>query len=105
MGTHRTNVDRSRDARLRLGDSIALPKVEDVIGRPRSRYAVAKHSNEFYTYVFARCYGLASIGLRWFNVFGPRQSSYRRRRPDSTLDGGDARGSDVHHQWRRGIVP
>ena len=55
------------------GDHPGLPKVEDVIGRPLSPYAVTKYVNELYADVFARCYGLPSIGLRYFNVFGPRQ--------------------------------
>jgi len=55
------------------GDHPALPKVEDAIGRPLSPYAVTKLVNELYADVFARCYGLASIGLRYFNVFGERQ--------------------------------
>jgi UDP-N-acetylglucosamine/UDP-N-acetylgalactosamine 4-epimerase len=55
------------------GDSTALPKIEDVIGRPLSPYAVTKYLNELYADVFARCYGMATIGLRYFNVFGPRQ--------------------------------
>jgi UDP-N-acetylglucosamine/UDP-N-acetylgalactosamine 4-epimerase len=55
------------------GDHPALPKVEDVIGRPLSPYAVTKYVNELYAEVFGRCYGLPSIGLRYFNVFGPRQ--------------------------------
>lgn len=55
------------------GDHPALPKVEDVIGNPLSPYAVTKYVNELYAAVFARCYGLKSIGLRYFNVFGPRQ--------------------------------
>jgi len=55
------------------GDHPGLPKVEDVIGRPLSPYAVTKLVNEFYADVFGRCYGLPSIGLRYFNVFGPRQ--------------------------------
>lgn len=55
------------------GDSPHLPKVEDVIGRPLSPYAVTKRVNEMYADVFARCYGLATIGLRYFNVFGARQ--------------------------------
>ena len=55
------------------GDHPALPKVEDVIGKPLSPYAVTKYVNELYADVFARCYGLQSIGLRYFNVFGPRQ--------------------------------
>lgn len=55
------------------GDHEALPKVEDTIGRPLSPYAVTKYVNELYADVFARAYGLHSIGLRYFNVFGPRQ--------------------------------
>lgn len=55
------------------GDSTALPKVEDTIGAPLSPYAVTKLLNELYAGVFARCYGLHCIGLRYFNVFGPRQ--------------------------------
>lgn len=55
------------------GDHPGLPKVEDAIGRPLSPYAVTKYANELYADVFARCYGLSSIGLRYFNIFGPRQ--------------------------------
>jgi UDP-N-acetylglucosamine 4-epimerase len=55
------------------GDHPGLPKVEDVIGRPLSPYAVTKYVNELYAEVFGRCYGLETIGLRYFNVFGPRQ--------------------------------
>lgn len=55
------------------GDSPTLPKVEDVIGRPLSPYAVTKYLNELYADVFGRCYGLPTLGLRYFNVFGPRQ--------------------------------
>ncbi len=55
------------------GDHPALPKVEDVIGRPLSPYAVTKLVNELYADVFARCYGLQVAGLRYFNVFGERQ--------------------------------
>lgn len=55
------------------GDHPGLPKVEDLIGKPLSPYAVTKYVNELYADVFARCYGLDSIGLRYFNVFGPRQ--------------------------------
>jgi len=55
------------------GDHPGLPKVEDVIGRPLSPYAVTKYVNELYAEVFNRCYGLNSIGLRYFNVFGARQ--------------------------------
>lgn len=55
------------------GDSESLPKVEDVIGRPLSPYAITKYVNELYADVFARTYGLEFIGLRYFNVFGRRQ--------------------------------
>jgi UDP-N-acetylglucosamine 4-epimerase len=55
------------------GDHPRLPKVEDEIGRPLSPYAVTKYLNELYADVFGRCYGLQTVGLRYFNVFGPRQ--------------------------------
>lgn len=55
------------------GDSEHLPKVEDVIGKPLSPYAITKYVNELYADVFARTYGFESIGLRYFNVFGRRQ--------------------------------
>lgn len=55
------------------GDHPGLPKVEERIGRPLSPYAVTKYVNELYAEVFARCYGLEAIGLRYFNVFGRRQ--------------------------------
>jgi len=55
------------------GDHPTLPKLEDHIGKPLSPYAVTKYVNELYAEVFARIYGLNSIGLRYFNVFGPRQ--------------------------------
>lgn len=55
------------------GDHPGLPKVEDVIGAPLSPYAVTKYVNELYADVFGRCYGLETIGLRYFNVFGRRQ--------------------------------
>lgn len=55
------------------GDSESLPKVEEKIGKPLSPYAVTKYVNELYADVFARTYGLESIGLRYFNVFGRRQ--------------------------------
>ena len=73
----------SRDAKVRrfvyaassstYGDSPGLPKIESVIGQPLSPYAVTKYVNELYADVFSRCYGTHSIGLRYFNVFGPRQ--------------------------------
>lgn len=55
------------------GDHPALPKREDTIGKPLSPYAVTKYVNELYADVFARTYGVATVGLRYFNVFGPRQ--------------------------------
>ena len=55
------------------GDSQSLPKVEEVIGKPLSPYAITKYVNELYADVFARTYGLEYIGLRYFNVFGRRQ--------------------------------
>lgn len=55
------------------GDSTALPKVEEVIGNPLSPYAVTKYVNELYAHVFGLNYGLKTIGLRYFNVYGRRQ--------------------------------
>jgi UDP-N-acetylglucosamine 4-epimerase len=55
------------------GDSEALPKVEEVIGKPLSPYAVTKYVNELYADVFSKTYGTECIGLRYFNVFGKRQ--------------------------------
>ena len=55
------------------GDSKALPKVEDKIGKPLSPYAITKYVNELYADVFAKTYGIECIGLRYFNVFGRRQ--------------------------------
>lgn len=55
------------------GDHPALPKVEDIIGKPLSPYAVTKYVNELYAEVFARTYEFQTIGLRYFNVFGRRQ--------------------------------
>ncbi|HEX9172928.1 MAG TPA: SDR family oxidoreductase [Telluria sp.] len=76
----------SRDAKTRrfvyaassstYGDHPALPKVEDRIGSPLSPYAVTKYVNELYANVFGRTYGTESIGLRYFNVFGPRQDPH-----------------------------
>ena len=56
------------------GDSAALPKVEEVIGKPLSPYAITKYVNELYADVFSKTYGLECIGLRYFNVFGRRQT-------------------------------
>jgi UDP-N-acetylglucosamine 4-epimerase len=73
----------ARDARVKrfvyaassstYGDHPGLPKVESLIGNPLSPYAVTKYVNELYANVFARCYDVESIGLRYFNIFGPRQ--------------------------------
>lgn len=58
------------------GDSKSLPKVEDVIGKPLSPYAITKYVDELYADVFARTYGVEYIGLRYFNVFGRRQDPH-----------------------------
>jgi UDP-N-acetylglucosamine/UDP-N-acetylgalactosamine 4-epimerase len=58
------------------GDHPDLPKVEDVIGNPLSPYAVTKYVNELYANVFGRCYGIETVGLRYFNVFGRRQDPH-----------------------------
>ncbi len=73
----------SRDANVRrfiyaassstYGDSETLPKVEDTIGKPLSPYAITKYVNELYADVFSKTYGLETIGLRYFNVFGRKQ--------------------------------
>jgi len=55
------------------GDSENLPKVEDIIGKPLSPYAITKYVNELYAGIFSSTYGLETIGLRYFNVFGRRQ--------------------------------
>ncbi|PSG90276.1 SDR family oxidoreductase [Aurantibacter aestuarii] len=55
------------------GDSKVLPKVEDNIGKPLSPYAITKYVNELYADVFSKTYGVHTIGLRYFNVFGPKQ--------------------------------
>jgi len=90
LATHRTNATgflnvlvAARDAGVKrfvyaassstYGDLQSSPKVEDRIGRPLSPYAVTKYLNELYADVFARCYGVSAIGLRYFNVFGTRQ--------------------------------
>jgi UDP-N-acetylglucosamine 4-epimerase len=88
--TNQSNIDgflnmlvAARDAKVKrfvyaassstYGDHPGLPKKEDIIGKPLSPYAVTKYVNELYADVFGRCYGLESIGLRYFNVFGRRQ--------------------------------
>lgn len=55
------------------GDSESLPKVEDVIGKPLSPYAITKYVNELYAEIFSRIYGMETVGLRYFNVFGRKQ--------------------------------
>lgn len=55
------------------GDSESLPKVEEVIGKPLSPYAITKYVNELYAEIFSKSYGIETIGLRYFNVFGRRQ--------------------------------
>ena len=91
--TNRVNIDgflnmlvASRDAGVKrfifaassstYGDSPTLPKVEDVIGKPLSPYAITKYVDELYADVFARTYGMEYIGLRYFNVFGRRQDPH-----------------------------
>jgi UDP-N-acetylglucosamine 4-epimerase len=76
----------ARDARVKrfvyaassstYGDHPGLPKVEDRIGNPLSPYAVTKYADELYARVFGRCYGMETVGLRYFNVFGPRQDPF-----------------------------
>jgi UDP-N-acetylglucosamine 4-epimerase len=56
------------------GDSESLPKVEEVIGKPLSPYAITKYVNELYAAIFSSTYGLETIGLRYFNVFGRKQN-------------------------------
>jgi UDP-N-acetylglucosamine 4-epimerase len=90
IATNETNINgflnmlvAARDAKVKrfvyaassstYGDHPGLPKVEDKIGKPLSPYAVTKYVNELYADVFARTYGFNTIGLRYFNVFGPRQ--------------------------------
>jgi UDP-N-acetylglucosamine 4-epimerase len=55
------------------GDSTGLPKVEEVIGKPLSPYAITKYVNELYADIFSKTYGMETIGLRYFNVFGRKQ--------------------------------
>ncbi len=91
LTSHQVNIDgflnmliASRDSKVKrfiyaassstYGDSKSLPKVEEVIGKPLSPYAVTKYVNEVYADVFGNVYGLDTIGLRYFNVFGRKQS-------------------------------
>ena len=55
------------------GDSQSMPKIEDIIGKPLSPYAITKYVNELYADIFSKTYGLETIGLRYFNVFGRKQ--------------------------------
>jgi UDP-N-acetylglucosamine 4-epimerase len=90
LSSHRSNVNgflnmllAARDAKVKCfvyasssaiyGDDPGLPKVEEKVGRPLSPYAATKAINEVYANAFALAYGLPSVGLRYFNVFGPRQ--------------------------------
>ena len=90
LGSHRSNVTgflnmllAARDAKVKrfvyassssvYGDDPGLPKVEEKVGRPLSPYAATKAIDEVYANAFALAYGLPSLGLRYFNVFGPRQ--------------------------------
>ena len=57
------------------GDSESLPKVEEIIGKPLSPYAITKYVNELYADIFSKTYGIETIGLRYFNVFGRKQDS------------------------------
>lgn len=59
-----------------FGDSPALPKKEDQLGNPLSPYAVTKRVNELYAHVFAKVYSMEIVGLRYFNIFGPRQAPH-----------------------------
>jgi UDP-N-acetylglucosamine 4-epimerase len=91
INTNNTNISgflnmlvAARDAKVKrfvyaassstYGDHPGLPKVEDIIGKPLSPYAVTKYVNELYADVFARTYGFNTIGLRYFNVFGKHQT-------------------------------
>ncbi|MCC6531377.1 MAG: NAD-dependent epimerase/dehydratase family protein [Burkholderiales bacterium] len=91
--THEANVDgfvnmliAARDAKVKrfvyassssiYGDHPGLPKVEERVGQPLSPYAATKCINEMYASVFARSYGIQTVGLRYFNVFGPRQDPH-----------------------------
>ncbi len=57
------------------GDSAILPKKENLIGRPLSPYAITKYVNELYAYIYSKHHGVSATGLRYFNVFGPRQNA------------------------------
>src|SRR6202049_1172304 len=102
LGSNRANVDGTlnllvacRDAKVKrvvyaasssaYGDTPTLPKREDMPPNPISPYATAKLASEFYMTSFYRCYGLETVCLRYFNVFGPRQD------PSSPYSGGLAK--------------
>lgn len=108
IATNATNVDgflnmlvAARDAGVKrfvyaassstYGDDQDLPKAEDRIGEALSPYAVSKYVGELYASVFGRSYGLASIGLRYFNVFGPRQDP-------------DGPGAAVIARWAKALI-
>ena len=93
LTTNETNISgflnvliAARDAKVKrfiyaassstYGDSKSLPKVEDVIGKPLSPYAITKYVNELYADVFSKTYEMECIGLRYFNVFGRRQDPF-----------------------------
>lgn len=93
IATNNTNIDgflnmlvASRDAKVKrfiyaassstYGDSKELPKIEEHIGNPLSPYAITKYVNELYARIFSELYGLETIGLRYFNVFGKRQDPH-----------------------------
>ncbi len=90
LESNRANVDATvqllvaaRDAKVKrviyaasssaYGDTPTLPKREDMVPNPMSPYAVAKLTGEYYMTAFWRCYGLETVSLRYFNIFGPRQ--------------------------------
>jgi UDP-N-acetylglucosamine 4-epimerase len=91
IATHQVNatgfinlLTAARDAKVKrvvyassssvYGDSTQLPKVEEIIGKPLSPYAVSKVTNELYGEIFAKTYNMEIIGLRYFNIYGPRQN-------------------------------
>ena len=123
LGSNRANVDgtvnvlvAARDAKVKrviyaasssaYGDTPTLPKHERMTPDPISPYAVAKLASEYYLTSFYRCYGLETVALRYFNIFGPRQD------PSSPYSGVLAkfitqmlRGRAAHHLWRRRAEP
>ena len=123
LGSNRANVDgtvnvlvAARDAKVKrviyaasssaYGDTPTLPKHEAMTPDPISPYAVAKLASEYYMTSFYRCYGLETVALRYFNIFGPRQD------PSSPYSGVLAkfitqmlRRRAAHHLWRRRAEP